>query len=108
MSNSITDTDVQKVANLSRLSTSLPLEPTSRFQKNLSDVLEYADLLSAIDTTGYSPHTTISIVGISDLRADETDYGTEEYMRVRTNILNNFPVRQGDLLQLPIRIVEDK
>jgi aspartyl/glutamyl-tRNA(Asn/Gln) amidotransferase C subunit len=106
--NTITVSDVQKVSNLSRLSPNLPEIIATKFQKNLSDVLNYADQLSRIDTSNYSPHTTISTVTICDLRDDATEYGTVDYLRIRNNILNNFPARQGDFLQLPVRIVEDK
>jgi aspartyl/glutamyl-tRNA(Asn/Gln) amidotransferase C subunit len=107
-SNSITLQDVKKVANLSRLSTDLSDEISTKFQKNLNNILGYANKLSNVDTTGYSPHSTIATVGINDLRDDSTDHDTPDYQRIRQNILNNFPVRQGDFLQLPVRIVEDK
>ncbi len=107
-SNSITLQDVKKVANLSRLSTNLMDETATKFQKNLNDILHYANKLLAVDTTGYSPHSTIATVGINNLRDDTTDSDTTDYQRIRQNILNNFPVRQGDFLQLPVRIVEDK
>jgi aspartyl/glutamyl-tRNA(Asn/Gln) amidotransferase C subunit len=107
MSENITTKAVLKVANLSRLFTAADEKIVQTYQKQLGSVLNYADELSKLDVTGFSPHQAIATATINNLREDETDYGTEDYLRVRQNILNNFPTRQGDLLQLPIRIVEE-
>jgi aspartyl/glutamyl-tRNA(Asn/Gln) amidotransferase C subunit len=108
INNVITLEDVKKVAILSRLSKQIPDDVASKFQKNLNDVLEYANQLSSINTDGYSPHTTISSVSINNLRDDVTDSNTEEYQRIRQNIIGNFPNKQGNFLQLNSRVVEEK
>jgi aspartyl/glutamyl-tRNA(Asn/Gln) amidotransferase C subunit len=107
MSTVITPQDVKKVASLSRLFHDADSKIIDGYQYNMDAVLRYADQLSNIDVTGFSPHQSIATIGINDLRDDENDQDTVTYQRVRSNILNNFPARQGDLLELPVRIVEE-
>ena len=107
MANDITIEDVQKVANLSRLSDHLSEEEQSKYHQNLGAILGFADELLAIDASDYSPHSAIASVSVGELRTDEPNNDNPEYSRVRDNILSNFPVRKGDLLELPIRIVEE-
>jgi aspartyl/glutamyl-tRNA(Asn/Gln) amidotransferase C subunit len=107
MSILVTIDDVKKVANLGRLyKTSTNLDNTSS-QKDLNSILEMVQKLSTLDLSKYSPHTAFKVIGLNELRKDEPNNNTEEYSRVRQNIINNFPSRQGDLLQLPIRIIEE-
>jgi aspartyl/glutamyl-tRNA(Asn/Gln) amidotransferase C subunit len=107
MSTIITPQDVKKVASLSRLFHDADSTVIDGYQYNMDAVLRYADQLSRIDVTGFSPHQSFAVISISDLREDEEDNDTVDYQRVRNNILNNFPARQGDLLELPVRIVEE-
>ena len=107
MSDNITTQAVSKVGNLARLFTSAPANIIAKYQSQLGAVLNYADDLSKLDVSGFSPHGAIASIGIDDLRIDVPTSQVDDYARVRQNILNNFPVRQGDLLQLPIRIVEE-
>jgi aspartyl-tRNA(Asn)/glutamyl-tRNA(Gln) amidotransferase subunit C len=106
-SNNISRESVKKVGNLSRLFTEIGDSELDKYQSQLSAVLDYADELSKIDTTGFSPHQAIATIGLDDLRVDEVDEDTTTVERIRQNILNNFPARQGDFLQLPIRIIEE-
>jgi aspartyl/glutamyl-tRNA(Asn/Gln) amidotransferase C subunit len=107
MPNSISFADVQKVANLSRISGHLSEDELSKYQQNLASILGYADELLAIDVSNYSPHSAIASTTIQDLRADEPNNNNPDYARVRDNILSNFPSRKGAMLELPIRIVEE-
>jgi aspartyl/glutamyl-tRNA(Asn/Gln) amidotransferase C subunit len=106
-SNNITKESVKKIGILSRLFTEINDQKLDQYQSQLSAILGYADELSKIDTTGISPHQAFATIGINDLRDDEIDADTETVERVRQNILSNFPARQGDFLQLPIRIIEE-
>ncbi len=107
MSILVTTDDVKKVANLGRLYKNSTDEDNFGPQKDLNSILEMVQKLSRLDLSQYSPHAAFKVIGISDLRDDEPNNENEEYARVRLNIINNFPARQGDLLQLPIRIIEE-
>ncbi len=107
MSDNITTQAVSKVGNLARLFTTAPTQTIAKYQSQLGSVLNYADDLCKLDVSGFSPHGAIATIGINGLREDTPTTDPDSYARVRQNILNNFPVRQGDLLQLPIRIVEE-
>jgi aspartyl/glutamyl-tRNA(Asn/Gln) amidotransferase C subunit len=103
----VTTDDVKKVANLGRLYKTSTDEDNLAPQKDLNAILEMVQKLSKLDLSKFSPHAAFKVISISELREDEPNNSTEEYQRVRQNILNNFPTRQGDLLQLPIRIIEE-
>jgi aspartyl/glutamyl-tRNA(Asn/Gln) amidotransferase C subunit len=107
MSILVTIDDVKKVANLGRLYKTSTDQDNAGPQKDLNSILEMVQKLSALDLSKYSPHAAFKVIGLDELRKDEPNNNTEEYARVRQNIINNFPSRQGDLLQLPIRIIEE-
>jgi Asp-tRNA(Asn)/Glu-tRNA(Gln) amidotransferase C subunit len=106
-SNNISKESVKKVGMLGRLFTQIAEDKLELYQSQLSAVLGYANELSKIDTGDFSPHQAIGTIGISDLRDDQDNDNPVDYERVRQNILRNFPSRQGDFLQLPIRIIEE-
>jgi Asp-tRNA(Asn)/Glu-tRNA(Gln) amidotransferase C subunit len=106
-SSNITKESVKKVGMLGRLFTQIDDAKLGLYQSQLSAVLGYANELSKIDTGDFSPHQAISVIGISDLRDDDVSDDPESYERVRQNIMRNFPARQGDFLQLPVRIIEE-
>lgn len=106
-SNNITKESVKKVGALSRLFIEIDDVKLDLYQSQLSAILGYADELSKIDVTGISPHQAFTTIGINDLRDDEADPDSATVERVRQNILSNFPSRQGDFLQLPVRIIEE-
>jgi aspartyl/glutamyl-tRNA(Asn/Gln) amidotransferase C subunit len=106
-SSNITKESVKKVGLLGRLFTQIDDAKLSLYQSQLSAVLGYANELSKIDTGNFSPHQAISSISIGDLRDDVVDDDAESYERVRQNIMRNFPARQGDFLQLPVRIIEE-
>jgi Asp-tRNA(Asn)/Glu-tRNA(Gln) amidotransferase C subunit len=103
-----TDT-IKKVGHLGRIfstkySQNHP-EQLDKYVSNLVGIMGYVDNLCAIDASEYSPFDSIQKVRITDLRPDIGD-NSEAYQKVRQNIINNFPKKQGDFLQLPIRIIE--
>jgi aspartyl/glutamyl-tRNA(Asn/Gln) amidotransferase C subunit len=106
-SSNITKESVKKVGLLGRLFTQIDDAKLGLYQSQLSAVLGYANELSKIDTGDFSPHQAISVIGINDLRDDQPNNDPESYERVRQNIMRNFPARQGDFLQLPVRIIEE-
>lgn len=103
----ISKDSVKKVGLLGRLFTQIDDSKLELYQSQLSAILGYADKLSSINTGDFSPHQAIAVIGIMDLRDDVTDSNQATYQRVRQNIIANFPARQGDFLQLPIRIIEE-
>ena len=107
MSILVTTDDVKKVANLGRLYQTSTDDQNLGPQRDLNSILEMVQKLSQLDLSKYSPHAAFKVINLHELRTDEPNNNTEEYARVRLNILNNFPARQGDLLQLPIRIIEE-
>lgn len=106
-SSNITKESVKKVGLLGRLFTQIDVAKLGLYQSQLSAVLSYANKLSKIDTGNFSPHQAIGIISVEDLRDDVENDDAESYQRIRQNIIRNFPARQGDFLQLPIRIIED-
>lgn len=107
LQSNITKDSVKKVGLLGRLFTQIDDAKLGLYQAQLSAVLGYANELSKIDTGDFSQHQAISVIGINDLRDDDSNDDPEAYQRIRQNILRNFPARQGDFLQLPIRIIEE-
>jgi aspartyl/glutamyl-tRNA(Asn/Gln) amidotransferase C subunit len=103
----ISKESVKKVGLLGRLFTQIDDAQLELYQSQLSNILGYANELSKIDTGTFSPHQAIAVIGINDLRDDQTTDDLETYERIRQNILKNFPTRQGDFLQLPVRIIEE-
>jgi aspartyl/glutamyl-tRNA(Asn/Gln) amidotransferase C subunit len=106
-SSNITKESVKKVGLLGRLFTQIDDTKLGLYQSQLSSVLSYANELSKIDIGNFSPHQAISIIGINDLRDDQANDDPKAYERIRQNIMRNFPARQGDFLQLPVRIIEE-
>jgi aspartyl-tRNA(Asn)/glutamyl-tRNA(Gln) amidotransferase subunit C len=98
---SITQDTVAKVAKLARLSNNPSPEFLTKYTTELSSILDYINQLQEVDTNGVSPTDGIRTIKVSQLREDTPDANQEDYQRVRNNIINNFPNRQGDLLTLP-------
>jgi len=80
--------DVLKLAKLSRLR--LSEEEISRFQNELSEILEYVEMLDKADTTGLEP--TYQVTGLKNvMRPDKTlDYGY-----AAEDLLKNAPAIQN-------------
>ena len=98
---SITVDAVKKVAKLARLSS----QPTSKFVKaytdELSGILASVDMLKEVDISTIDSLMTNQTVTLQNLRADTPHLDNVTYDRVRTNIIHNFPHKQGNLLILP-------
>ena len=92
---------VRKIAFLARLSKDPSPEFLEKYGIELGAVLEYMEQLKELDTSGIDPFGGARIITISDLREDEPNQNTQDYLRVRQNIIRNFPNKQGDLLVLP-------
>jgi len=92
---------VRKIAFLARLSKDPSPEFLEKYGIELGAVLEYMEQLKELDTSGVDPFGGARTITIADLRDDEPNQNTDDYLRVRQNIINNFPNKQGDLLVLP-------
>lgn len=93
---------VSKIAYLSRLNNQPDQEFLDKYGSELSDVLDYVAELKQVDTSSVTNMLgSANIVSLSDLAEDEPDISETDYQRIRQNIINNFPDRQGDLLLLP-------
>ena len=103
----LTDQDIKKVGWLSKLFVVESDENIAAHKSSLQNILNYVQDLSAIDASEFSPHSAFKQVEINDLRDDTEPNDPETYARVRQNIINNFPARQGDFLQLPVRVIEE-
>jgi aspartyl-tRNA(Asn)/glutamyl-tRNA(Gln) amidotransferase subunit C len=79
--------DVLKLARLSRLK--LSDEEIEKFRGELSEILEYVEILNKVDTTGLEP--TSQVTGLKNvMRKDEVrDYGYEP-----ADLLKNAPAIQ--------------
>jgi len=98
----ILDADiVRKIALLARLSKDPSPEFLEKYGLELGAVLEYMEQLKELDTSGADPFGGVRTIAIDQLRNDEPDQNQNDYLRVRQNIINNFPNKQGDLLVLP-------
>ncbi len=105
----IDNSTIKKAGNLGRIFSNQyadehPQE-LAKFVPSLVGIMNFIDNLCTIDASSYSPFDSIKKVGIEDLR-DDTPDTSADYERIRENIRANFPVRQGDFLQLPVRIIE--
>jgi aspartyl-tRNA(Asn)/glutamyl-tRNA(Gln) amidotransferase subunit C len=92
---------VKKIAFLARLSKNPSPEFLEKYGIELGAVLEYMEQLKEIDTSGIDPFAGVRTITIAELRDDEPVLNTIDYNRIRQNIINNFPNKQGDLLVLP-------
>jgi aspartyl-tRNA(Asn)/glutamyl-tRNA(Gln) amidotransferase subunit C len=96
---SLTREEVEHIARLARLE--LSGEEIELFQRQLSDILDYADRLSALDTSDIPP--TASVLPVrSVLRADEPAEPLP-----RAALLQNAPHPQGGQFRVP-PVMEDQ
>lgn len=89
----LTREDVLKLARLARLR--LTDEETEKFQREISDILGYVEVLSDVDTAALKP--TYQVTGLTNVtRPDELhDYGADQ-----TALLKNLPDRENDLIKV--------
>lgn len=89
----ITLDEVRHIARLARLR--LTPEEERRFAEQLSAVLEYADRLRRVDTTGIPP--TASVLGVpAPLRPDAVRPGLG-----RNQLLSNAPAIEDGMFRVP-------
>jgi aspartyl-tRNA(Asn)/glutamyl-tRNA(Gln) amidotransferase subunit C len=89
--------EVRNIALLARLR--LTPEEERRFANQLSAVLEYADRLRRVDTTGIPP--TASVLGsIAPLRADAVRVSPSP-AEARQRLLMNAPSVDGGMIRVP-------
>ncbi len=98
---SITKDTVAKVAKLARINNNPDDQFLDKYTGELSQILDYINQLQEVNTAGISPIDGIRTIKIQELRSDTPAQDLVEYNRIRQNIINNFPNKQGDLLVLP-------
>lgn len=80
--------DVLNLAKLSRLR--LSEEEITRFQAELSEILDYVEVLNRVDTEGLEP--TYQVTGLKNVtRLDEI----KDYQAKPSDLLKNAPATQG-------------
>lgn len=98
----ITPATIQKVAHLARLSNNdLTDEQLELYTTQIESILEYVRSIQSIDTTGLTATDGWRTIKISGLRIDEPDSDQTSYQKVRTSIINNFPLSKNNLLVIP-------
>lgn len=102
----ITKAVVSKTFMLGRIGKDLPEDVLDKFTDQLGSIVGYVDQLQSVDTKGIASTDIIARITIDQLRDDEPELDKDRANRVRTNIINNFPQKQGNLLLLPLRIVD--
>ena len=89
----ITADDVRKVAKLARLD--LPEEKITTYTGQLESILDYVSQLQAVDTSDVPP-TTRAVEVVNVTRPDGI-----HSTKVREDILNQAPKREGDFYRVP-------
>lgn len=88
----LTKEDVLKLAKLSKLK--LTNLEVAEFQKEISEVLSYVEMLSAVDVKGLEP--TYQVTGLSNVtRSDKI----RVYGPTPRDLLKNLPARDGDYVK---------
>ena len=89
----LTQKDVLKLAKLSRLK--LTDAEVEEFQKEISEILGYVQMLDDVDTTGLKP--TYQVTGLINVsRPDEVkDYGISQ-----EDLLKNVPARDKNYIKV--------
>ena len=94
----ITTQTVGKIANLARI-TEEPLEQfLQEYTEKLSIILDHAEELKNIDTSGVQPISSYQTTTIKDLREDKPTIDQKSYQEVRKRIIQNFPQSQENML----------
>ena len=85
--------DVLKLAKLAKLS--LSNEEVDNFTKEISEILNYVELLQSVDTDNLEP--TYQVTGLTNVtRIDEV----QEYQAKPDDLLKNLPGREGNLIKV--------
>ena len=93
----ITESEVLHVARLARLN--LEHEELVRFQRELSSILDYMDLLNGIETRGVEP--TFHTQSITNALREDTVKPSQS----RHDALNNAPCSRGHVFTVP-KVIE--
>ncbi len=83
----LTRDDVLKLASLSRLK--LSDDEVSKFQGELSEILNYVEMLDNVDTSGLEP--TYQVTGLSNVTRLDV---VKQYQATREDLLKNAPATQ--------------
>ena len=86
--------EVEHIAELARLQ--LTEEEKSRYQQQLSQILDYASRLQALDTSGIPPTSSV-LTTTGALRKDEPKPGL-----AREDVLRNAPQTEQDQFRVPV------
>lgn len=89
----LTKADILKLARLSRLK--LNDAEVDEFQKEISEILGYVEMLDAVDTTGLEP--TYQVTGLKNATRPDVvvDYGANQ-----DELLKNVPARDGAYIKV--------
>lgn len=88
----LTKEDVLKLAKLSKLR--LTESEVAEFQKEISEILSYVDMLSAVDVKGLEP--TYQVTGLKNVtRSDKI----RAYGPTPKDLLKNLPARDEDYIK---------
>jgi len=100
MSTKLNAAAVKKIANLARLNEQPNTDFLEKYGTEIGQILGYVAELEEVDTSGIDPLGGSRTINVNDLRSD-TPNANPNYDRVRANIINNFPNKQGNLLVVP-------
>ena len=90
--------EIEKVAHLARLD--LPADELGKFSKELSDILNYIERLSAVDTEGVEPLASSLMSLATQVRPDLEDQ-SQAIADYRDKISENAPEMEGRFLKVP-------
>lgn len=96
-----TSVQVKKSAILAHISKDPDIDFLQKYEFEIAKVLEYMEELNEVDTSDIRPLDGLRTNVINDLREDVAYYDKEKYTRVRSLIIDGFPNKQGDLLEIP-------
>jgi aspartyl-tRNA(Asn)/glutamyl-tRNA(Gln) amidotransferase subunit C len=100
MSTKLDAAAVKKIAYLARLNQNPDQAFLDKYGDEIGEILGYVQELNEVDTSGIDPLGGSRTIFVFQLRDDEPA-DSPDYDRVRTNIINNFPNKQGNLLVVP-------
>jgi aspartyl-tRNA(Asn)/glutamyl-tRNA(Gln) amidotransferase subunit C len=90
----LTPEEIEQLAVLARLE--LTAKERKMYAEQISVVLDYMNILDEVDTTG--AEETCQVTGLEDVVREDRVIGCEE--RTRAKLIEAFPEKQGDLLQV--------
>jgi aspartyl-tRNA(Asn)/glutamyl-tRNA(Gln) amidotransferase subunit C len=98
MSKKLDPSVVIKISRMGKLYHNPTPEFIDKFGTELGAILGYVDELNEVDVTGVDPLSGYRTILISELREDVVEEDQDSYKKIRQNIIDNFPNKQGDLL----------